>query len=670
MKLSSRQIHLDFHNSPFIPGILSDFDADVFAKTMANAHVNSVTVFARCIHGMAYYPTQFGEQHPTMQGRDFLGEAIEALHRYGIRAPIYVTVTWEEEVARKHPEWRQMYRSGRLATMNPEMDPNAYVPGSEWKLNDFIHPDHMDFIEAYLDEILSNYPVDGFFVDMVFYQVHATWSKAARALREKHGLMGQDLETHIRFESLAQRLFCERFTHQILGRAPKATVFYNTPNHLYVQKDQGAFARMDFQTHAEIESLPSGIWGYNHFPKIGRRLAAQDEKQWLGMTGRFQKMWGDFGGIKPTPALEYECFRTQALGGANSIGDQLLPNGQLDADAYSLIASVYKQCAEAEEFYEDSTCVKQIGILTTASPDLPSESSHLSEEGAIMLFEGLRYECACLDEGSVLEDYELIVMPDSGRLTPLLEKKLTDYLKKGGKVLASYNAGLIQDESWFFNTHGITCVGESEFYPSYWAVETAQLGTDLSQGPRVFYAQGNEVNVSDRYQTLVSRNLPYFQRSDLEYCSHYQAPPSGRLSPHPVCVSDGQIVYFADPIFREYRVKGNNFIKDVLGRILEIHLGKPRIGGIKKTVECYTRKRGKDLLLTLLHYLPVRKATECDVIEDSLSLTCQKLKLNQAVDTVLKYPEQIPLDQDADGAFILPESDGRLLLLIPNYWKE
>jgi proteasome lid subunit RPN8/RPN11 len=54
--LPYRQVHLDFHTSPYISDLLSEFDAAAFAKTMSEAHVNSVTVFAKCHHGMSYYP--------------------------------------------------------------------------------------------------------------------------------------------------------------------------------------------------------------------------------------------------------------------------------------------------------------------------------------------------------------------------------------------------------------------------------------------------------------------------------------------------------------------------------------------------------------------------------------------------------------------------------------
>src|SRR5579875_4033522 len=99
--LAPRQVHLDFHNSPLIPDVGRDFDADAFAATLADARVNSVTCFAKCHHGMSYYPTKVGVVHPSLR-RDLLGEQIEACHRRGIRVPVYVAVVWDEWAADHH----------------------------------------------------------------------------------------------------------------------------------------------------------------------------------------------------------------------------------------------------------------------------------------------------------------------------------------------------------------------------------------------------------------------------------------------------------------------------------------------------------------------------------------------------------------------------------------
>lgn len=103
------------------------------------------------------------------------------------------------------------------------------------------------------------------------------------------------------------------------------------------------------------------------------------------MIGRFQRMWGDFGDIKPHAALEYECFRSQALGGGNSVGDQLPPRGRLDPAAYDLIGAVFAECARAEPFYAGSEVLRQVGVLTANHPAHDPAPTGRSDEGAIQM---------------------------------------------------------------------------------------------------------------------------------------------------------------------------------------------------------------------------------------------------------------------------------------------
>jgi hypothetical protein len=65
LSLRFRQIHLDFHTGPRIRDVGVDFDARDFARTMKAAHVDSVTVFAKCHHGHLYYETKRPERHPV-----------------------------------------------------------------------------------------------------------------------------------------------------------------------------------------------------------------------------------------------------------------------------------------------------------------------------------------------------------------------------------------------------------------------------------------------------------------------------------------------------------------------------------------------------------------------------------------------------------------------------
>ena len=60
-----RQIHLDFHTSPKIKDVGVDFNAEDFSRTLVEAGVDWVTLFAKCHHGMCYYPTKVGPMHPA-----------------------------------------------------------------------------------------------------------------------------------------------------------------------------------------------------------------------------------------------------------------------------------------------------------------------------------------------------------------------------------------------------------------------------------------------------------------------------------------------------------------------------------------------------------------------------------------------------------------------------
>ena len=88
-----RTVHLDFHTGPDVPERGRRFRwRAVRPATFKEAHVDSVTVFATCHHGHAYYRTEHPCRHPNLApGLDLTGAQIDALHRAGIRAPIYLS---------------------------------------------------------------------------------------------------------------------------------------------------------------------------------------------------------------------------------------------------------------------------------------------------------------------------------------------------------------------------------------------------------------------------------------------------------------------------------------------------------------------------------------------------------------------------------------------------
>ncbi|MBK1876117.1 alpha-L-fucosidase [Pelagicoccus mobilis] len=665
--LRQRQVHLDFHTSPHISDVGSEFDADYIAQQFEAAYVDSVTVFAKCHHGMCYYPTKTGTSHPAIGSRDLLGELIEALHRKGIKAPIYTTVAWEEDVADRFPAWRQMLRDGTFARAHNADHTKEAHPGG-WRFMDWSHPEYQDYIESHVRELVDLYPIDGLFFDILFYKKYAHYSDTAMKLRHRWGLEGDGEAAFRRFEIKAQRAFCRRFSSLAQELVPNATVFYNAGLEVSTETAASSRVRYRHMTHFEVESLPSGFWGYYHFPRSARSIAHWG-KPWLGMTGRFQRMWGDFGGIKPTAALEYECFRTQALGGGNSVGDQLPPRGQLDQAALRLIGDVYRQCAEAEPFYSGSEPCFQVGVLTASHPGRDPDDALRSDEGAVQMLEESHYEAVVLDGQSSFKGLDLIVLPDCTVVSELMRQKLMRYYQSGGKLIVSHHAGRDPSGKWMLDFLPLDIVGEGELFPTYWRCRTS-FWPEMTSSDRVVYSQGVNVNAGEDTEVLVDRVLPYFNRTDLKFSSHFQTPPVRRSGKYPAVVAGTGFVYFSDPVFREYRQVGNTALRDVLLRVMHRVVGEPPVGaGLPTTMQCVTRRKGNDLLITLLHYVPLRKSLELDVLEERMSFAGEELRFTQPVEQVRMFGADSSLDRLNESCFVLPVAKGRLLLEVPDFFE-
>ena len=60
-------VHLDFHTSPLIENIGRDFNREEYIRIIREAHIDLMTVFAKCHHGYTYYPSKVGSTHPNLK---------------------------------------------------------------------------------------------------------------------------------------------------------------------------------------------------------------------------------------------------------------------------------------------------------------------------------------------------------------------------------------------------------------------------------------------------------------------------------------------------------------------------------------------------------------------------------------------------------------------------
>lgn len=647
--LRFRQIHLDFHTGPAIPSVGADFDPEEYAATLAAAHVDSVTTFARCHHGYLYYPsTRFPERiHPNLVRPNLLGEQIEACHRHNIRVPIYVTVQWDEFTANAHRDWLMIDEQGKEYG-TPPLSPGFY------RNLDVYHPEYRAFLQSHTEELLEMFDVDGIFYDIVgdrfSYAPH--WIEGMDAA----GLDIENADHRARFSRQVIDDWEAELSAFIRARAPEATIFYNAghigPRH---RSCQASFS------HWELESLPSGGWGYLHFPQA-MRYGRQTGHECLGMTGKFHTSWGDFGSFKNEAALEFECFHMLALGAKCSIGDQLHPSGRIDPFTYELIGGVYAQVEAKQPWCEGAVPCREVAVFTPEAFDVSGDRNNTAILGAVRLLGELRQQFDIVDGDSDLAPYRLVVLPDEIPVDKALAAKLKAFVKGGGALLASYHSG--QNLPLL----GIDVLGEAPFSPDF-LVPGEALDDGLRPTGHVMYRRGLQVAPTGDAQVLAQAQVPYFNRTWRTFCSHRHTPTSGLVG-YPAVVGNGPCIYFAHPIFSQYADNAPLWCKQLVANAIAALMPAELVQADAPSsllVALNEQPALRRHVLHVLHYIPERRGREFDVIEDVIPLHDVKLsvRLDKAPKSVKLQPsgEALAFDYvDGRAEFTLTRLDGHALV--------
>jgi hypothetical protein len=646
--LPFRQVHLDFHTSEAIENVADEFDAQAFADTLVAAHVNSINLFARCHHGWLYYDSpRFPELvHPHLARRDLLREQITTCQARGIRTPIYITVQWDYHSATTHPEWLTLGVDGRA--IGPVNEP---FQAGFWRFL-CVNSPYRQFLKAHVQEVLELLPVDGLWLDIV--QPVECVCPHCRALMEVRGLDPANAADRSAFAVQSINAFKRDMTAFIRQFNADCLIFYNAghvgPRHRAI---------LDAYTHLELESLPSGGWGYIHFP-LTVRYARNLGLDCLGMNGKFHTSWGDFHSFKNLAALQYEVFLMLAMNAKCCIGDQLHPSGAMSPATYDLIGQVYAEVEAKEPWCEGATPVAEIGVLTPEEfhgggiGGLPPALM-----GAVRMLTELGHQFDVLDSHSDFSPYKVLILPDEIPVDERLAAKLKEYLARGGSLLASYHAGLNPGRDNFALPElGVRLVGDAPYSPDF-LLPHGELAAGLPATEHVMYLPGLQVEALPGSSVLIETGVPYFNRTYRHFCSHKHTPASGEIG-YPGVVQCGRTIYFAHPIFTQYNDNAPRWVKTLLANALNRLLPEPllRHNGTSTLVSTVNAQPGRKVI-HLLHYIPERRGQAFDTIEDVIPLFDVELSLRaeapvRAV-TLVPQGQELPFTQ----------TNGRVTLRVP-----
>lgn len=616
--LPFRQVHLDFHTSEEIRGIGKNFSTIRFQEMLKLGHVNSVTVFSKCHHGWSYHPTKVGEMHPHLDF-DLLGEMMAAAHEIGVKTPVYLSGGYDERIARKHTDW--LWRDAEGKTWVPDF----MQPGYHFTC---LNSPYLEILLAQVEEVLQNYKTDGIFIDIV--KPRECYCQYCMAELRRRGQDPRDIRAVAALGEEVYKRYTQGVRDLVERIRPGISIAHNN-GHIRRGRRDLAFAN----THLELESLPTGGWGYDHFP-LSARYAQNLGLEYLGMTGKFHLSWGEFGGYKHPNALRYETSLALANGARCSIGDQLHPEGMMDEATYTLIGTAYSEVEQKEEWCREVSNIADIAVISLEAVRLEENygkrNPPKSDVGAArILLEG-KYLFDFIDDQEPLDRYKAVILPDRVRLTEALKEKLLRFTAAGGRILATGESGLMERENTFGLDLGVEWEGVNVYKPDYFR-PSFDMGP-LGRAAFISYSQGQKVKQAGG-TVLGYRENPYFNRDLLRFCSHHHAP-SCMETAGPGMVEGPSGIYIAWNVFEDYAIKGSLWLKETIGYALDRLLPEKSLStnlpaqGI--TTLMHQPAQGR-YVHHLLYAAPVRRGEGVEVIEDILPVC--------GVDVILKLPDRV-----------------------------
>jgi len=472
-----------------------------------------------------------------------------------------------------------------------------------------------------------------------------------------------------RFALTVQKKYFEKVNEAAHCVNPEWPVFHNDGGSLL---EPGHEEFQKYYSHFELESLPTGGWGYDHFPLLAAYCRTQSV-DFLGMTGGYHSTWGEYGGFKHPNALRYECAAMIAQGAKCSVGGDLHPSGRLDESFCRIVGEAYKEVEEKEPWCRGAIGGANVALLSNSGFNHPLEAEKTSEIGVSRLLQEAHIPFDRLGEDGAFEAYKVLILADDLRPDASLRSRLEDFLKQGGKLILSGFSLLKKEcDEPAFNLPLQYC-GPEPLFPNYVAC-AEEFAPECVVTPMVMYRQPLRIKVAAGARSLGKIHEPYYVRSYRHFCSHLHTPAMPEPSEYDGGVLTENILCFAHPVFLQYALYGHVILKEFVVKAirallqgdLQVVTTLPSQGRVSLLKQPYERRYILHALyantilrgmahpaLSTEHFATSPK----EVIEDLNPLfdVNFSVRLPEKITRITLEPQgnDLPFTQDSDGRYLI-----------------
>jgi len=404
-------------------------DVDAYVQSMVDASANTVLLNVGGI--VANYPTQlpFQFRNTYMKG-DLVGDLVKKLHERGIKViGRFDFSKINESLAAKKPEWLYVGTDGKNVNYNGQV--HTCINGGY----------QQRYSLEILKEAITKYPLDGIFFNMIGYttsdysDVNHGICQCENCKKRFHDSTGHDLplrtdmndpvfrEYNAFKKTTSDQLFREIGTH-IKKLNPKLII------------DSYVDAGVDMIASESGASLsPEYEWNYSATDNVKRTLGSYKDRSPCNLLIYFQAIGYRHVGTSPNLARVWmlENMLQGAPLGFVVVGT--LVNYE-DRVFMPVLKDLYGFHRENEKLFTNLEAVTKIALVRGSRNEYEGMIKLLTEEH--IPFDVL--EPAAIGSGRMprkLEEYEALILGDVSSMDRSLVLAIDNYVKNGGKILAT-----------------------------------------------------------------------------------------------------------------------------------------------------------------------------------------------------------------------------------------
>jgi len=578
MHKTYRKIHLDFHTHPEIRGVCQDFDPDRFAGTLADAGVDDVVLFAKDHYGHAFFRSEVNAVHPHLE-TEFLPLAADACRRRGIHTEAYISVCCDYVTFQAHEDWSCRNADGSIAQWS-----EALV------LLDLASPLLEQVVIPFTEEVVRRMAIDGLWFDIVMYPNDGLYSAFVTDELKRRGLADTPEDRGLAARAVAieaqRRLF-----EAARAVRPDIDVLFNN------QAILGDTLAYPYNDCIEIESDPSH-WPQYDLPLRCRYIRGTG-KFHHGLTTRFHRCWGDFGGLQSPVQLQFEIGNILAAGSpCVSLGDHLHPRGKLEGSVYRLIGGAYEHCKRVAPLVDGAAPLEEVALLVEPCPapyNTASQQSQTPLLGATRALIEEHVQFSVRDAGEEIPEGVAMLLPGGSPLPPDVVAKVKRQVAAGRALLAFGDHVL-----GFEDLAGCGAAEETGLAGQHLLFENLLADEMIGDTPHAVYGKVRCFAPGEQTEVIARTMDPLFDET-LAKTYHGYGPADYDAPPRPAIVATGGVILCGVPLPQLVHTEGAWALLTAMGRLLRRLVPEPLVAtDAGATIEVALHRKDADLIVHLV----------------------------------------------------------------------